>query len=198
MQKRAVLDEIEKLKAKRAKRVNINADETLARIATIAFGDARSLSGHRIGSCRYCWGIDHEFQWKTEREFEAAVTEAEYAKKDALPEKDGGFGYRLNRSPNQECPECGGMGEPYARFPDTDNLPPEAVALYRGTKVTRNGTEIVMADQDKHLELLARHLGLIKERDDGPVQDALADLLRAVQGKALPVASSQSLTEADD
>lgn len=206
LRKHAIAEAIAKAKAERAEKTGIKAEDVLHRIATIATMDARSLTTHRIGSCRYCWGDDHGYQWTTPRAYDEALAEARLKlPKAAMPEQEdallptdaGGYGYRLNRAPCPDCPECGGLGQRYTHIADMDNLSPEAAMLYRGTKETRNGVEILMADQDKHLELLAKHLGLIKERETGPVDDALADLIRAVQGKALAVSSAPP-TDGDD
>lgn len=38
----------------------------------IATADPRELTQHVYATCRYCHGIDHQYQWKTEREFTEA------------------------------------------------------------------------------------------------------------------------------
>lgn len=42
----------------------------------IAFADSADIVGLHIGACRYCYGIDHAYQWRTPREFEASQLEA--------------------------------------------------------------------------------------------------------------------------
>lgn len=53
-------------------------------------------------------------------------------------------------------------------------------------------------DKLNALEKLARHLGVFREREVGPLEDALASLVRAVQGTALPVASAAPQVDEDD
>ena len=74
-------------------------------------------------SCRYCLGIDHAFQWKTQREYLVALAAATAKLGDDLPpdpktdpswpDPAGGTGYRLTNAPNPDCPECSGLGIPY-------------------------------------------------------------------------------------
>lgn len=49
--------------------------------------------------------------------------------------------------------------------------------------------KIKQLDRLNALEKLARHLGAFKGKEDSPLEDALASLIRSVQGSALPVAS---------
>ena len=49
--------------------------------------------------------------------------------------------------------------------------------------------KIKQLDRLNALEKLARHLGAFKGKEDSPLEDALAALIRSVQGSALPVAS---------
>lgn len=38
--------------------------------ADVATADPNELIQHRIGACRFCHGVEHQFQWRTPREFE--------------------------------------------------------------------------------------------------------------------------------
>lgn len=186
-----ITDAIEARKA----RTQVDADTVVQRLATIALADARTLTSLTVGPCRYCWGEDHLFQWKTPREFEEALSEHTRkfkADENAPPEPtdEGGYGYRLTGSTNPSCPECAGMGIPVTRFADTRDLPPEAVVLFRGIKETQHGIEVKTADQDKALELLGRHLGLFAGEQKDTV-DALAEALRQIssRGSSSPLSS---------
>ncbi len=149
----------EKLKD-RHERLGIDADALLKRAETILTADHRELSEHHVGSCRYCYGLDHDYQWKTQREWMAAVEAAE-AKKKKRPDCEGGFGYDLTKRPHPRCPECNGLGIPYVRFADTRTLSPQAATLYEGVKQTKDGIEIKTADKQKAFDLLANHKGLM-------------------------------------
>ena len=177
---------IAEIQAARFKRLEIDADALVKRAETILTADPRQLTSHHIGSCRYCWGVDHEFQWKTPREWREECDKAAAAEKDP-PSEAGGFGYRLTNKPNPNCPECAGLGIPYTRFADTSTLSPEAATLFEGVKETRNGIEFLMASKEKAFDILAKHKGLLKERVEHDVSDGLAQLLGRVQGTAFPI-----------
>lgn len=176
MKRPMVAARIAKLMEQRANRVEAKADDVVRRLVQIVNADARLLTSHRIGACRYCHGIDHQFQWRTQREFDEACAEAS-AKNKTPPDCSGGFGYRRTAQPNPDCPECDGLGEPYTHFADTDKLPPEVAVLFEGVKQTRNGPEFKMADKNRALERLADHLGI---RNTAPedTANAFTDMLQ--------------------
>lgn len=47
-----------------------SADEVLAQMWELATFDANQISQYRRGSCRYCWGLGHQYQWRDMVEFE--------------------------------------------------------------------------------------------------------------------------------
>lgn len=149
----------------RFERLDLDADALIKRAETILKADARQLTGHHIGACRYCWGIDHEYQWKTPREWREADEEAEKRDKPS-PSQAGGYGYRITRKPNPDCPECSGLGIPYTQFADTRDLSGDALLLFEGVKETRNGIEIQMASKQAAFDLLAKHHGLAVNRHE--------------------------------
>jgi phage terminase small subunit len=146
----------------RAERTEITADLVLRRWWQVVEADANALIQHRIAPCRYCYGDGFLYQWKTVREFEAAVRAIKEG--DPIPDDRGGYGYRHDRDPNPECPECFGEGTGYALAADTRLLTADAKILYAGVKVTRDGLEVKMHDQAKALENVARHLGMFKDK----------------------------------
>lgn len=160
------------LASERQERLRISADDLLIRAETILKADARELTEHRIGACRYCWGIDHEYQWTTPREFRRALTLATAklpkkptpAQRNSLPTDEGGFGFKVTRDPNPECPECAGLGTPFVRFADTRNLSDSAAMLFEGIKETKDGIEIKMASKEKAFDTLAKHHGLLVQK----------------------------------
>ena len=143
---------IGKAQAERFERIKLNGDDLLRRAETVLMADARKLTSHHIGSCRYCWGVEHHYQWKTEREWLA---------EDPEKEPNGGFGYRITNKPHPDCPECSGLGEPYTVFADTDDLPEDVAVLFEGVKETRHGKEIVMASKQAAFDTLAKHHNLL-------------------------------------
>nr|WP_323039938.1 terminase small subunit [Gemmobacter sp.] len=139
----------------RFQRLSLKADDLIVRAAAILAADPRALTAHHINPCRYCWGIGHEYQWKTPREFRDALTLAT-SEGEPEPTDAGGFGYRIDGHPNPACPECCGLGWPRAVFADTRNLSPEAAILFEGVEQTRDGLKIKMASKEKAFDILAR------------------------------------------
>jgi phage terminase small subunit len=155
-----------------------------------ATADARELIEiHRV-PCRYCWGVNGQYQW-TKTEMDRLVKAYEYgvAKNpfDALwprgsadqaayvaGEKGlpfdlalGGDGYTTNRDPNPTCTECGGVGLVLHFIGDTRKLSQQARQLYRGVRVgPKGGIEILMANQDTALGMLAKHYNVAIERKE--------------------------------
>lgn len=174
-------------------KLDLKADDVVERYTRIALADPGELTQHRIGSCRFCHGIDHEFQWKTPREFRKALLEAELRlpkkatrkQKEALPSDEGGFGYDLTRDPNPDCPECNGLGVPYVTFADTTKLSDDARLLFEAVEQTNTGLKLKITDRAKALEAVAKHLGVLKDKVEHDVSDPLKDLIKAVQGTPL-------------
>ena len=150
-----VIAEIARQSEDRFRRLRINADDLIGRATAILLADPRALTAHHIGPCRYCWGIGHEYQWKTPREFRDALALAAVEGKPE-PTDTGGYGYRIDGHPNPDCPECCGLGRPRAVFADTRNLSPEAAILFEGVEETRDGIRIKMASKEKAFDILAR------------------------------------------
>lgn len=197
---------IKELREDEAKSFELGRDDIMARWTTVATADPRKLIQHRIGSCRYCWGEGHAYQWKSEREHRIAWLEwLEGAKTRALATDDGplklrlnedpegyaaeandpripslagGTGYVLNRDPCASCPDCGGMGVPYVQAADTSKLTPAEAAIFAGVKVTNNGIELQFRDQAKPLENVARERGMLKAGSGDDPEPAAASITR--------------------
>jgi hypothetical protein len=136
-----------------------SADEVLEQMWRLATFDANQLSQYRRGSCRYCWGFGHQYQWRDAVEFEEKLAEA-VAKKGKEPNDRGGYGYDHNREPNPGCPRCNGdgIGQPY--FADTRKLAPDAALAYSGVKLGKNGIEITAISRERMYEAVMKRLGL--------------------------------------
>lgn len=134
--------------------------------------DRNELLEVRRVACRYCYGKDHLFQ----------ETPAEYAARkgahDALlattPQKDwariapfadlGGVGYDKRKDPHPDCPECFGDGDMHVVVKDTRKLSKNALAIFEGVKITRDGLELKMMSKADAIENLAKHLGMLDKR----------------------------------
>ncbi|MCF6688998.1 terminase small subunit [Raoultella terrigena] len=136
-----------------------SADEVLEQMWKLATFDANQLSQYRRGSCRYCWGFGHQYQWRDVVEFDEAGEETK-AKKRGAPRDVGGYGYDHTRAPNPECPRCNGdgIGQPF--FADTRKLAPDAALAYSGVKLGKNGVEITAISRERMYEAVMKRLGL--------------------------------------
>ncbi|MEN0581577.1 terminase small subunit [Phytobacter palmae] len=137
-----------------------SADEVLEQMWRLANFDANHLSQYRRGSCRYCWGFGHHYQWRDAVEFEEALAKVEGKEGARQPEDPGGYGYDHNREPNPGCPRCNGdgIGQPY--FADTRKLAPDAALAYSGVKLGKNGIEITAISRERMYEAVMKRLGL--------------------------------------
>ncbi|WP_313448854.1 terminase small subunit [Pseudescherichia sp.] len=137
-----------------------SADEVLAQMWQLATFDANELSQYRRGSCRYCWGFGHNYQWRDVVEFEEETAKVEGREGAKLPKDTGGYGYDHNREPNPGCPRCNGdgIGQPY--FADTRKLPPVSRLAYSGIKLGKSGVEITAISRERMYEAVMKRLGL--------------------------------------
>lgn len=143
----------------------------LERFLRIANADPRELIGLKVGNCRHCRGEGHLFQW---REFEyleemRKVDEAneirpKFSKEIPYPDIAGGFGFNATLPPLDDCPRCHGEGIERFVPRDTDRLSDDALLLYGGVKVKKDGYEIIMADRSKAAELAGRIMGAFNDK----------------------------------
>lgn len=176
----------------------LNAEGIVRMWSEIATANVADLMGIRIGACRYCHGVDHAYQWRTEREYREALQQSAYDLysdddlrtaavvgeiEDArLPRDEGGFGYRRTIEPDPDCPECDGHGVEYVHMADTSKLTGGARLLYQGVEETQAGKRLRIADRMKALENLARHFGMFAgkaEKEDTSPLTRLAERLMA-------------------
>lgn len=136
-----------------------SADEVLAQMWQLATFDANQLSQYRRGSCRYCWGFGHQYQWRDAVEYEEKRLEA-LERKRREPLDVGGYGYDHTTVPNPECPRCNGdgIGQPF--FADTRKLSPDAALAYSGVKLGKHGVEITAISRERMYEAVMKRLGL--------------------------------------
>lgn len=173
-----------KAKAEKLEKISLTSDDIVAKLELIVTADPAKLTGHHIGACRYCWGIEHRYQWRTYREYTEAV-ELHMLKGEAYcanhpePDAEGGMGYRKTARPNPDCPECEGLGAPYVIFADTRDMEPAERELFLGVKQTQHGIEYKMADKAHALDQLAQRTGVFKQRDEnmaGALARAITDI----------------------
>lgn len=189
------------------KTVMLDAEGIAQMWADIATADPGELTQNIHGACRYCYGRDHHFQWRTEREYREALQDRvwnlfadddvrEAAMNGAiedprLPNDDGGYGYRLTEKPNPDCPECDGLGIEITRMADTRNLTGSALLLFDGVKETKQGKELKIQDRAKALENLAKHLGMFAGKVEAETTSPLERLAQRLMSGAqqVPVTS---------
>lgn len=162
--KPSIQEYIQQRQKDREKRTEITQDMVLQRWWAIATADPNELIYHRRVCCRHCFGIDHEYQWVDEDEFDRAVMVAKASEgKIAPPSNSGGFGFDPTIRPHPKCPNCHGEGHGEIQAADTRDLSSQGKMLYAGVKTTQGGFEIKMQDQGKALENVARHLGMFND-----------------------------------
>lgn len=175
LRKPNIAEAIKAAQDKRAAKVEITAEMVMQRWWDIATANPNDLIHTRRLACRYCHGIDHEYQWLDEAEYAQAIKQAlDYAEAEAkkqdrpidavLPSEEGGYGYDRLADPHPGCPKCRGEGHLDLHIEDTRKLQGGAKFLYAGIKENKNGIEVVMHDQMKALENVARHLGMFKDK----------------------------------
>jgi hypothetical protein len=148
--------------------LDLKVEDVVRRFRYIAFADIADVVAFHYGACRYCYGIDHRYQWRTPREFKSSIAEAcrECAldrSKETENDPQGGYGYEWNRPPHPDCPECDGCGIPRVVLKDTRLLSDAERAVFAGVVKTRHGTHYRFNNQLKALKELAKRLGFYSE-----------------------------------
>lgn len=188
---------IEASLAERAKEVKVDAEWVLRELLRIATADPNDIVQHRRVCCRHCWGAGYGYQ-RTQREMDRdraqhradqdrKVEEAERAGKSHTRQpfdEAGGVGYRANREPNTECPECFGEGLGDVFVKDTRLLAAEPRALYAGVKRTKDGLEVKTHDKRAVLELIGRHIGMFTDKVEVTGKVELAQAITAARHRA--------------
>lgn len=149
----------------------ITVAELLKMWSDIATADPNELIQHRRICCRHCYGKGHQYQWKDESEFAYAIAKTVDAnarlkkgvKPEPLPSDAGGYGFRFTERPTPDCPQCLGQGREDVYVADTNQLTGKARRLYAGVKVTKDGLQVLMRDQDGAAANLGRAFGLFKQ-----------------------------------
>lgn len=148
----------------------IDVPYVLKKFLLMAQADPNELISVRVGSCRYCHGDGHGYQW-TQAEYLKALEDWErtaptMATPPPMPNIAGGLDFDRTRDPHPECPECHGLGVERIELRDTTELSEAAALLYQGAKVTKDGVQVLMVDRLKAWESVARILGAFKDSVD--------------------------------
>lgn len=196
LQDPAVAARVEDLTKRILTEMNVDQPSILRHWAHVLNADPNELTQNRVGCCRYCYGRDGWYQWRTPREFEEAKAAAMFKHKitddsgedPRIPNDRGGYGYNITARPVPDCPECNGLGVTYQVFLDTTMLSESGKQLYRGVKVTKAGMEVLMSDKAKAAEQIARHLGMFKADNSGNLSEDAMAFIAAVSGGKAPLA----------
>ncbi|NBB80880.1 MAG: hypothetical protein GVY36_15760, partial [Verrucomicrobia bacterium] len=117
-------------------------------------------------ACRYCWGQDNAFQWTTEREFTEALGDAlDHGRRP--PSSVGGIGYRRDRAPNPDCPECSGQGLDQVRISDSAQLPDGAAHLISRLSTGPHGLNLTLRSPRDLLSALQTLQAMSEANGDG-------------------------------
>ncbi|MFY5418725.1 terminase small subunit [Acinetobacter baumannii] len=162
LKKLEVKKAIEAGEAELAERNKITQDKVLNRLWEMATADPNELMRYMRVNCRFCWGIDHNYQW-TVGEFKRAIQHA-HDTNAPEPKCEGGLDFDRLKAPNPDCPECRGEGVGYTYIADTTRVSDQAKLLYAGIKESQHGIEIKMNDQVAALIKAGQHIGMFKER----------------------------------
>lgn len=152
------------LRDKRQKRLALTEQEIIHQLSSIASADPNELSQVRRVNCRFCWGVNHEYQWRDENEYERACAAA-LKENRPPPGFAGGVGFVEQALPADDCPRCNGDGELQTFFADTTMLDGPARWLFAGVKETMNGLEVKTVSQEAARRDLARLISDANKRE---------------------------------
>jgi hypothetical protein len=129
------------------------------------------------GPCRYCWGVDHQYQY-TQSEARTALRKhtGDQLKKAVhlrVPFDDlGGTGFDRTKKPHPHCPECNGQGRNYLLVIDRDKLSHAQRHAIDEIRVHKDGSvSLKMRDRSRAMENLQNLMGLIQPRKPLEVLD---------------------------
>lgn len=143
------------LRDRRQRRLALTEQEIIHQLSSIASADPNRISQIRRVNCRYCWGDDHQYQWRDVDEYERACATALTESKPP-PAFDGGIGFADSTIPNEDCPRCNGDGQMELFFAETSMLDGPERWLVTGVEETMSGLKVKMASPEAaRKELLA-------------------------------------------
>jgi len=155
----------------RVQKMGVEADELVKFHLSVLQFDPNEICEQRIHACHYCWGVDHARQhtpssWQKERDkFQKAwkkMSETEQKAVGEFPVAPPDGWYEAKRGPNEDCPECHGVGNVITVWKDTRKLSPIGKLLFAGIKEGKEGREVVTLQKQASLSTISNHLGLNK------------------------------------
>lgn len=187
-----------------ARRTEEAQDRVLTHYQMIAFGDVSELSEYRRECCRYCYGIDHQYQFtggemrrareQHVKDEQAREIECKMAGIPFTPTEFnelGGTGFNPKLAPVEDCPECFGDGVGREILKDTRNLSPAAAALFDGVEVTKDGIKVKHRNRDKALGEYAKIVKLYEDSSTVNVNFD-ADKLESIFGQKMRAARERT------
>lgn len=153
-----VLQRVNEMRETAAAATLLSVTQLMQDWADIATADPNELVSYMRTACRHCHGVGHAYQWRDEGEYASAAAELK-----KLPDISGGMNYDEYADPHPRCPKCRGNGEGHAFIHDTRKLTTQGRKLYAGVKETKSGVEVLMHDQNRARENLARCFGAFKD-----------------------------------
>lgn len=156
--------EIKRQEYERLSKISMSTDDVWRDVKSVLNADPRNIVEHRRGACRYCYGVNHEYQFKPQemRDARAKFAESDYGKAGLLFDEQGGLGYDSRKEPHADCPECEGQGIEVLIAHDTRLLSKDDAALFDGIEPGKHGTKFKMRSRDAARDLAARVLGMNK------------------------------------
>ena len=170
----------------------LTLDALEAVVARLALADPTRIVALRVAACRFCHGHDHEYQWRTEREFleQRARTQRmvdlagigllhlQEIEDTMEPNDSGGYGYSRLLPPNPDCPECDGFGVEWVQMTDHTKLRPHERALLNGVKQNSKGEiEVKIERKSTYLKALTELLKLRLLGEDSKGRDRIQEIL---------------------
>jgi phage terminase small subunit len=194
-----VREAIERAVIEKRERLQLAADDIARHWFSLATADARELCPVIVGPCRYCYGIDFQYQFtfnemREARQAHMLKQQRIRVEKERVPfDELGGDGYTTNLEPNKECPECHGYGIMHVKPVDVTKLSVQGALLFDGYKISKDGiVEIKLRDRSRAMENLTELLGLSRKRpiahhnpDDMTDEELDAVLKMAIQRRII-------------
>ena len=175
--------------------LDVTVDDVMRRFRDIAFADIANIVGLHIGACRFCYGANHAYQWRTANEYHASLAEtqrdfASGKSKEAGGRSESGYGYDANLPPSPDCPECDGEGIPRIVLKDTRLFTDSERAVFAGAVETRYGINYRFHDQMAALHELAKRIGFYdppRTRETSTVANLIHELQSRGKMQAMPL-----------
>jgi len=170
---------IEKAAAKGLARAEINGEAVARYWHDIAMTE---IPLPPVGACRYCWGIDNQYQY-TQDEHRRAMRKHTSDQLKRQPHERvpfdelGGMGFDRTKKPHPYCPECNGVGKNYPMVIDRDKLTEGQRHAIDAITIAKDGSvTLKMRDRSRAMENLQSLMGMIQPRKPLEVLDPNAPI----------------------